>query len=148
MRLALGCDHRGLELKNKIIDYVKTQGHAVQDFGCFTNDSADYPDHAAAVAECVAKGQADYGILVCASGIGMSITANKYQGIRAALCCGPELAVRARLHNNANVLCLGADFISSADALQAVTNFISTDFEGGRHQRRLDKIAKIESCQV
>jgi ribose 5-phosphate isomerase B len=145
MRLALGCDHRGLDLKDKIIDYLKDKGHSAQDLGCYSTDSVDYPDYALAVAESVATGQSDYGILVCSSGIGMSITANKYKGIRAALCCGPELAIRARRHNDANVICLGADFIGSGEALQAVGNFISTEFEGGRHQRRLDKITKIES---
>ncbi|MGD0856201.1 MAG: ribose 5-phosphate isomerase B [Dehalococcoidia bacterium] len=146
MQLALGSDHRGLELKDKVMDYLKANGHTVQDLGCYSKDSVDYPDYASAVAESVASGQSDYGVLICATGIGMSITANKYKGIRAALCCGPELAIRARRHNDANVLCLGADFISTEEALQAVSNFISTEFEGGRHQRRLDKISKLELC--
>jgi ribose 5-phosphate isomerase B len=145
MQLALGCDHRGLDLKNGIIDYLKAQGHATLDLGCYSTDSADYPDHALAVAESVASGKSDFGILVCASGVGMSITANKHNGIRAALCCNAEMATRSRRHNDANVLCMGSDFISLAEALQAVGNFISTEFEGGRHQRRLDKIVKIES---
>ena len=146
MRLALGSDHRGLELKDKVMDYLKANGHIVQDLGCYSKNPADYPGYASAVAESVASNQSDYGILVCGSGIGMSITANKHKGIRAALCCGPELAIRARRHNDANVLCLGADFISTEEALQAVSNFISTEFEGGRHQRRLDKISKLELC--
>ena len=146
MQLALGSDHRGLELKDKVMDYLKANGHTVQDLGCYSKDPADYPDYASAVAESVASGRSDYGVLICATGIGMSITANKYKGVRAALCCGPELAIRARRHNDANVLCLGADFISTEEALQAVSNFISTEFEGGRHQRRLDKIAKLELC--
>ncbi len=146
MRLALGSDHRGLELKDKVIDYLKSNGHTAQDLGCYSTDSADYPDYASAVAESVASGQSDFGILICSSGIGMSITANKHKGVRAALCCGPELAIRARKHNDANVLCLGSDFISTEEALQTVSNFISTRFEGGRHQRRLDKISKLELC--
>ena len=146
MRIALGCDHRGLDLKGKIIDYLKGAGHETADLGCYSTDSADYPDYASAVAESVATRKADFGVLVCASGIGMSITANKHRGIRAALCCNAEMARRSRLHNDANVLCLGADFIEAGEALQAVANFIATPFEGGRHQRRLDKIAKTESC--
>ncbi len=146
MRLALGSDHRGLELKDKVVDYLKANGHTIQDLGCYSTDSADYPDYASAVAESVASGQSDYGILICATGIGMSITANKHKGVRAALCCSPELATRARRHNDANVLCLGADFVSTEEALKTVSNFISTEFEGGRHQRRLDKISKLELC--
>ncbi|MBN1689537.1 MAG: ribose 5-phosphate isomerase B [Dehalococcoidia bacterium] len=146
MRLALGSDHRGLEMKGNIMDYLKAGGHTAEDLGCFSNDAADYPDYASAVAEAVATGKADYGILICSSGIGMSITANKYKGIRAALCSGPELAKRARLHNDANVLCMGSDFISTKEALQTVDNFINTGFEGGRHQHRLDKVSKLESC--
>ncbi|MCX6007724.1 MAG: ribose 5-phosphate isomerase B, partial [Chloroflexi bacterium] len=137
MRLALGSDHRGLELKDKVMDYLKVNGHTVRDLGCYSTDSADYPDYASAVAESVASGQSDYGVLICSTGIGMCITANKHTGIRAALCCGPELAIRSRRHNDANVLCMGSDFISAEDALQTVSNFISTEFEGGRHQRRL-----------
>lgn len=146
MRLALGSDHRGLELKDKVMDYLKSHGHTTQDLGCYSTDSADYPDYASAVAGSVASGQSDFGVLICSSGIGMSITANKHKGVRAALCCGPELAIRARRHNDANVLCLGSDFISTEEALQTVSNFISTEFEGGRHQRRLDKISKLELC--
>jgi ribose 5-phosphate isomerase B len=146
MRLALGCDHRGLELKDKVIDYLKAKGHTTEDLGCYSTEAADYPDYASAVAESVASGQAGYGILICSSGIGMCITANKHKGIRAALCCGPELALRARRHNDANVLCMGADFISVEEALKTVDNFINTTFEGGRHQRRLEKIEKPELC--
>jgi len=146
MRLALGSDHRALELKETIITYLKANGHEARDLGCFSTDSADYPDFASAVAESVAAGQSDFGILMCSSGIGMSIAANKHKGIRAALCCGPEMAIRARRHNDANVLCLGSDFIKTEEALQTVSNFLSTVFEGGRHQRRLDKIAKLELC--
>jgi RpiB/LacA/LacB family sugar-phosphate isomerase len=148
MRVALGSDHRGFELKSSIIKYLASNGHTALDMGCYSTDSADYPDFAAAVAESVASGEAARGILVCGSGIGMSITANKYKGVRAALCCKAELARRARLHNDANVLCLGSDFIDPQEALKAVDDFIVTEFEGGRHQRRLDTITKIEAAQL
>jgi ribose 5-phosphate isomerase B len=148
MRLALGNDHRGFELKNKVMAYLTANGHSADDMGCYGTESANYPDFASAVAISVAARKADLGVLICSSGIGMSITANKYDGIRAALCCSPELARRSRLHNDANVLCLGADFIDHNDAIQAVGLFISTAFEGGRHQGRLDIIRKIESAQL
>ena len=147
MRIALGSDHRGFDLKNKITAHLQSSKYSVQDFGSNSADSVDYPDFAFAVAQSVASGAADRGILICSSGIGMSIAANRHSGIRAALCCNAELARRARLHNDANVLCLGADFIETAEALKAVDIFISTAFEGGRHQRRLDKILKKESVQ-
>lgn len=145
MRIALGSDHRGFELKNRIINFLKSSGYEYVDFGCNSADAVDYPDFASDVARSIIKGQADYGILICASGIGMSITANKYNGIRAAICCNPELAVRARRHNDANVLCLGSDFVDEPTAIDITRNFLTTAFEGGRHQRRLDKISKIES---
>jgi ribose 5-phosphate isomerase B len=148
MRLAVGSDHRGFDLKDKIKSYLTANGHEFEDMGCFSADSADYPDFASAVAKAVVSGKAERGVLICASGIGMSISANKYHGIRAALCCSSELARRSRLHNDANVLCLGSDFIDLQEALKAVEFFISTGFEGGRHQRRLDLIAKIESAQL
>lgn len=148
MRLALGSDHRGFDLKNSIAAHLRTNGHPVQDFGCDSADSADYPDFANLVAQSVSSGKVDLGILVCGSGIGMSIASNKRNGVRAALCCSAELAQRARRHNDANVICLGADFIDPAEALKAVDLFISTEFEGGRHQRRLDIIAKMESDQL
>jgi len=140
MRIALGSDHRGFKLKNQLIDYLKQAGHEITDFGCYSEESADYPDFAAHVCRSIAKKQSDVGILVCGSGIGMSITANKFKGIRAALCCNAEMASRARRHNNANVLCLGADFLDDKTATEITGNFISTQFEGGRHQGRLDKI--------
>jgi ribose 5-phosphate isomerase B len=148
MRLALGSDHRGFELKNRILAALETGGHTVTDFGPGSAESVDYPDFAVSVAEAVAAGGCDLGILICGSGIGMSITANKVRGIRAALCCNPELALRARRHNDANVLCLGADFMDSEQAIGIVSNFVDAAFDGGRHQRRLDKISKLESCQL
>lgn len=112
----------------------------VEDVGCDSTESVDYPDYASSVAKKVVAKDADMGILVCGSGIGMSIAANKTSGIRAALCFCAETAKRSRLHNNANVLCLGSDFMTKEEALKAVDNFIDTNFEGGRHQDRLDKI--------
>jgi len=144
MRIALGNDHRAFELKNTLVRFIESEGHTALNFGCNSSDSVDYPDFAALVANAVVKGTAQLGILLCSSGIGMSIAANKHRGIRAALCCTPEMATRSRQHNNANVLCLGSDMISTDLALQIVSNFINTEFEGGRHQRRLDKIAGTE----
>jgi ribose 5-phosphate isomerase B len=144
MIVALGSDHRGIDLKSKIADFLKTNGHTVTDFGTASNESVDYPDFASLVAQSIITGKAERGILICSSGIGMCIAANKYKGIRAAICCKPELAVRARLHNDANVLCLGADFVTVPEALEIVKSFVETGFEGGRHQRRLDKISGIE----
>ncbi len=115
MRIALGCDHRGLELKQAIMGLLDELGHDYQDFGCYSTDPVDYPDIAKQVAEAVAAGDFDQGILICSSGIGMSIAANKVKGIRAALCCSTLGADRARRHNDANVLCLGQDAL---DALQ------------------------------
>lgn len=144
MRIALGNDHRAYKLKKSIMHFIEANGHTALNFGCDSADPVDYPDFAAQVAKAIIGGKADRGILICASGIGMSIAANKHRGIRAAQCCTPEMAIRARLHNDANVLCLGADFIDTETALQIVHNFINTGFEGGRHQRRLDKIADME----
>ncbi|MCX6005303.1 MAG: ribose 5-phosphate isomerase B [Chloroflexi bacterium] len=145
MRIALGSDHRGYNLKAKLIVYLKRAGQEYTDFGCNSEESVDYPDYAAGVSRSIVKGQADLGIIICGSGIGMSIAANKFKGIRAALCCNPEMAVRARRHNDANVLCLGADFVNDKTAEEITRNFISTKFEGGRHQRRLDKMGETES---
>ena len=141
MRIAIGCDHRGLELKQSIIKLLTAGGHDYQDFGCYSVDSVDYPDIAREVAEAVAGGDFDHGILICGTGIGMSIVANKVKGIRAALCHDALSAERSRQHNDANVLCLGEDTKNFAEIVNA---FLTTEFEGGRHQRRVDKILDIE----
>jgi len=146
MRIAIGCDHRGLELKKTIIGLLTAAGHHYNDFGCDTADSVDYPDIAKTVAEAVAKDDFDYGILICSTGIGMCIVANKVRGIRAANCYNTFTAQRARQHNNANILCLSAEG-NSAETPAIVETFLSTEFEGGRHQRRLDKIRAIEERQ-
>jgi ribose 5-phosphate isomerase B len=146
MRIALGCDHRGLEFKQAIIGLLGELGHNYHDFGAYSTESVDYPDIAKQVAEAVAAGKFEQGILICASGIGMSIAANKVKGIRAALCCSTFMADRARRHNDANVLCLGADAIDTATALDIVKVYLTTTFEGGRHLRRLEKIRDLEAA--
>jgi len=146
VRIALGCDHRGLELKQTIMGLLDELGHDYQDFGGYNTDPVDYPDIAKQVAEAVASGEFDQGILICSSGIGMSIAANKVRGIRAALCCTTFGAERARRHNDANVLCLGQDTLDRASALDIVRVYLSTTFEGGRHLRRLEKIRGLEAA--
>jgi ribose 5-phosphate isomerase B len=121
-------------------------GHDYQDFGSYSTDPVDYPDIAKQVAEAVASGDFDQGILICSSGIGMSIAANKVKGIRAALCCGTLGADRARRHNDTNILCLGQDALDTAAALDIVKVYLSTAFEGGRHLRRLEKIRGLEAA--
>lgn len=145
MRIALGCDHRGLSLKQEIASLVSGMGHSYEDFGCYDTASADYPDFAQRVAEDVAGGKSDCGILICSTGIGMSMAANKIKGVRAALCYNPFTACRARQHNDANVLCLGSDIVGQALAEETVCVFLETEFEGGRHARRLDKIKALET---
>jgi len=144
MRIAIGCDHRGLELKQFVMKLITQTGHSCEDFGSYTTDSVDYPDIAKKVAEVVARGEFTYGILICGTGIGMSIAANKVKGIRAALCHDAFSACRARQHNNANILCLGAVWEQNA-VREIVTAFLTAEFEGGRHQRRVDKITGMES---
>ncbi len=143
MRIAIGCDHRGLELKKQIIELVVGAGYSYKDFGCYTEEAVDYPDIAREVAQAVAGGGYEMGIIVCSTGIGVCIAANKVKGIRAALCCDGFSAKRARQHNDANVLCLGAG-IERGLLDEIVTNFLQGQFEGGRHQRRIDKITAME----
>src|SRR4030066_1666051 len=146
MRIALGCDHRGLKLKQVIIGLLTELGHDYQDFGCYGSEPVDYPDIAKQVAEAVISGKFEHGILICSSGIGMSMAANKVKGIRAALCCDILGAERARRHNDANVLCLGEDTLDQALALDIVKIYLSTLFEGGRHIRRLEKMRGLEAA--
>ena len=143
MHIAVGSDHRGLELKQSIIKLLAETGHSCKDFGCYTDESVDYPDIAREVAGVVAGGDFDYGILVCGTGIGMSIAANKVKGIRAALCCDAFSARRARQHNDANILCLGVEREQSPIP-EIVEAFLTGEFDGERHQRRLDKIKAVE----
>jgi len=143
-RIAIGCDHRGLALKELIVPFLQKAGHSHQDFGCYSTDPVDYPDIAQKVGEAVASGNFDQGILICNTGIGISIAANKIKGIRAALCCDVFAAQRARQHNDANVLCLKGEDIDTESALEIVKTFLATDFEGGRHVQRVNKIRALE----
>jgi ribose 5-phosphate isomerase B len=148
MRIALGADHAGFELKEKIRQHLVDNGVQVDDRGTHSTDSVDYPDFAFSVAEEVAAKKADLGILVCGAGIGMSIAANKVAGIRAANVHNEVEAQLSREHNNANVLALGARLLDPADALKIVDRWLSTPFAGGRHEKRVDKISQIESSRV
>ena len=143
MRIAVGCDHRGLDTKQFIIGLITEAGHHYQDFGSYTVESVDYPDIAKKVAEEVTRGNFERGILICNTGVGMSIAANKVKGIRAALCCDAFSACRARQHNDANILCIGAEK-EKGTVSEIVEAFFTCQFEGGRHQRRLDKIKDME----
>jgi ribose 5-phosphate isomerase B len=143
MRIAIGCDHRGLDTKKLIMKLVTDAGHGLEDLGAYSTESVDYPDIAQEVAGAVAKGDSDRGILICNTGIGMSMAANKVKGIRAALCCDAFMAHRARQHNDANVLCLGTELKPDVVS-DIVAAYLTADFEGGRHQRRVDKIMALE----
>ena len=139
--VAIGADHAGFQYKDRIVSFLKIKNIPYKDYGTYNADSADYPDFAHPVSSAVENGEAACGILVCGSGNGVAITANKHQAIRAALCWLPELARLARQHNNANVLCLPQRFVEAEDALEMVDVFLTTAFEGGRHGRRVEKIA-------
>lgn len=140
MTIALASDHAGFGLKQSIQLFLEDNGAKVKDFGCFSNESCDYADFAHPMAEAVEKGEYEFGIAICSTGNGITMTCNKHQGIRAALCWDTKLAELARQHNNANVLGLPANFISAVKALDIVRTFFQTDFEGGRHERRVNKI--------
>lgn len=139
LKIAIGADHAGFDYKKSIIEALG--GSEVKDFGTYSSASADYPDFAHPVALAVESGDYDFGILVCGSGNGVAITANKHQGIRAAICWNEELADRARSHNNANIVCIPARHISIEEAKKIVEIFFTTEFEGGRHANRVNKIA-------
>jgi len=139
-RVILASDHGGLELKNLLVDWLRKNKIEFHDAGTNSAESVDYPDYARLVAEGLLSGQFERGVLVCGTGIGMSIAANRYRGIRAALCHSTYTARMCRLHNDANVLCLGGRVLGSGEALEILETFLNTEFEGGRHQRRLEKI--------
>ncbi len=141
MLIAIGGDHAGYDLKSELRVYLLEKGYEVDDLGAFSAESVDYPDFAHPVANAVESGKAHFGILICGSANGVAITANKHEKIRAAIAWKNEIAELARQHNDANVLCLPARFISTEEAKQMVDTFLDTPFEGGRHQRRVDKIA-------
>ena len=145
MRIAIGSDHAGFALKQAIIGLLAELGHSYEDFGCYNTSPVDYPDIGRPVAGAVSQGKFDRGILVCASGIGMCIAANKVPGIRAAVCHDTFSARRAREHNDANVLCLGECVIGQGVMREVVATYLSAEFVGGRHARRLEKINAIES---
>ncbi|MDP4143449.1 MAG: ribose 5-phosphate isomerase B [Bacillota bacterium] len=144
MRIALGSDHAGLQLKNEIIKHLEEKGLEIKNFGTYTDASCDYPDFAEKVAEEVAAKNFNLGILICGTGIGISIAANKVPGVRAALCSDTFSAHACREHNNANILAIGQRVVGVGLALDIVDSFLSAEFEGDRHQRRLDKISEIE----
>ena len=138
--IGIGGDHAGFNYKEKMIEYLESNGYKVKDFGTYTSESADYPDFAHAVSYAVEKSEFDFGVLICGSANGVAITANKHQGIRAAICWTEELASLSRQHNNANIVCLPARFIEYPLAEKIVAKFLSTGFEGGRHATRVSKI--------
>lgn len=144
MKIAIACDHGGLNLKREIKKHLIEKGYETIDFGTDSSDSCDYPDYALPAAEAVANGECDRGILVCSTGIGVSIAANKVPGIRCAHCHDSYCAEYTRLHNNANMLALGEKVVGVGYALKIVDIFLNTEFEGGRHSRRVDKITEIE----
>lgn len=145
MKIALASDHRGYRAKEQIKAYLEKAGHQVVDLGCHSNDSCDYPDTGLLGSRCVASGEANLGIMLCGTGIGMSIAANKVAGIRAALCHDELTAELARRHNNSNVLCLPADLIGEELIRRVIDVWLRTEYEGGRHERRLQKIADFET---
>ena len=140
MTIAIASDHGGLQLKNAVIKHLTEQGHEVTDFGTYTEDSCDYPDFGKQAASAVAAGKCERGIVVCTTGIGMSIVANKFKGVRCALCTSVDMAVMTRRHNNANMLALGQKYVNVRLAKLIVDAFLSTDFDGGRHEIRVNKI--------
>ena len=139
-KIGIACDHAGYDLKEYLKKYLKEKGYIVSDYGTNSNESVDYPDYAHPLAESVEKNENDMGITICGSGNGISMVANKHQGIRAALCWNKEISKLAREHNNANVCSLPARFVSNEDAREMVEIFLNTEFEGGRHDKRVQKI--------
>ncbi len=144
-KIVVGCDHAALELKNKVIAHLNTRGFDVCDVGTYTSDSCNYPDYASAACKKLQNGDAELGILICGTGIGMSMAANKHRGIRAACCSDTFSAKATREHNNANVLCFGERVVGAGLALQLVDIFVDTDYLGGRHEARVQMLTDIEN---
>lgn len=140
MKIALGCDHGGYELKEKVKSHLEKEGYEVLDLGCHSTESVNYPVYGKAVGEAVAKKEADYGVVICGTGIGISIAANKVKGVRAALCMNTTMARLTREHNDANVLAFGARMVGDVLALEMVDTFLTTAFEGGRHVARVEML--------
>jgi len=145
MKIAIASDHGGFELKGVLIDHLTKKGYDVLNLGTDSPDSCDYPDYAEKCASHVTNGEAAFGIVVCGTGIGISIAANKIKGIRCALCYSPETAALAKEHNNANMIALGGRTISDDNAIKTVDAYLASEFAGGRHQRRIDKISQLEN---
>jgi len=145
VKVVVGADHAGRELKDAVVAYLRGRGAAVEDIGTHGNDSVDYPDFASTVARRVSTGEADFGVLVCGTGLGMAIVANKYRGVRAVPCTSEFVARAARAHNDANVLCLGERLVGTGLGVAIAEAFFSSSFEGGRHERRKQKIADVEA---
>ena len=145
MKIAIGGDHASPKLKAKVVEFLKAKGIEVTDYGTYDSSAVDYPDYALKVAEAVVAKEADLGILICGTGIGMSLAANKVKGIRAACCSEHFSAKYTRLHNDSNILCLGGRVIGVGTAIELADLFVDTEFEGGRHQTRVDKVMKIEN---
>lgn len=143
IKLAIGSDHAGFKLKEKVKKHLLKEGYSVKDFGCYSEERADYPDYAHPLSNAVEKKEFDYGVLICGSGNGINIAANKHKGIRSALCWNKELAELARQHNDANIIALPARFIEDEEAVKCVDTFVNTTFEGGRHA---DRVNKINNC--
>jgi ribose 5-phosphate isomerase B len=139
--IPIGADHAGFKLKEKVKSYLSSKGYELRDFGCYSEDSIDYPDFGHPVANMVEENSGMLGILICGSGNGINMTANKHQGVRSALCWKKEIAELARQHNNANIIALPARFITEEEAIEMIDVFLTTEFEGGRHQKRIDKIS-------
>ena len=145
MKIAIGCDHGALDLKNKVIAHLTAKGYEVVNFGTDTLDSCDYPDYAGPAAKAVASGECDKGIVLCTTGIGVSITANKVKGIRCALLSDVMSARMTRQHNDTNMMAIGAAVVGQMLALEIIDTWLGTDYEGGRHQRRIDKMMALEN---
>ena len=143
--IAIGCDHGGLNIKNAVIDYLKENGIDYRDFGCDSPESVDYPIYAYQVAKAVSDGEAEFGIICCGTGIGVSMVANKVNGVRAAVCTDAFCAEMTRRHNNSNVLCMGGRVIDEATAVKLADIYLHTAFEGGRHEKRVQMITDIEN---
>ncbi len=146
MKIAIGNDHAGYEMKITLLNWLEEQGYVVKNFGTNSDQSVDYPDYVHPVAKAVEKGEYRFGVLICGSGQGVSFTANKHQGIRAALCWESKIAKLAREHNNANILCLPGRFISDEEGKAILQCFLETKFEGGRHQNRISKVPICKTC--
>ena len=148
MKIAIGNDHIAVEMKNHIIDYLTAKGHELVNFGTDTNERCDYPIYGKKVADAVAEGECEFGILICGTGIGISLAANKVKGIRAAVCSDPYSARLTRQHNNANIIAFGARVVGEATAEVIVDEFLNAEYEGGRHQTRIDMISAIEQGEM